>query len=264
MKSSAHNFKWDEPAIRSAAKKFQSRGEFEVECASAVASARKKFPGLLDELFPRKLRVAWTEETVRNEALKYSSKKEFQDKCSSGEAAARRFGILDDLGFKRPVQSRFKWTEEAIRVEALKYSTKREFEKFARGASERARVIGIIDDLGLLEYPPSDNDTIYMWRAVGQYFNSNPVYKIGVTSARLGLARINQVSKASGFESQMIFVHVVAGKASSLESKLLAMGDDPRYTGFNGASEFRAFNSAALEIILEIVSLAIDKDKALL
>lgn len=263
MKRTAHNFKWDEPAIRAEARKYQSRGAFEVGSGAAVTAARRNFPKLLDELFPRKIRSAWTEKTVRKEALKYSSKKEFQDKCSSGEAAARRFGILGDLGFKRPVQHRFKWTEEAIRAEALKYSTKREFERFARGASERARVIGIIDDLGLLEYPPSDNDVIYMWRAVGQYFNGNPVYKVGVTSARLGLARINRVSKESGFESQMIFAHPIIGKASTLETKLLTMGENPKYIGFNGASEFRAFNSATLEIILEIVSLAIDKEKRL-
>lgn len=81
---------------------------------------------------------------------------------------------------------------------------------------------------------------------------------------RLGLARINQVSKESGFESQMVFAHPVIGKASLIESKILALGNNPRYTGFNGASEFRAFNTSALEIILEIVALAIDKETTLL
>lgn len=223
-----------------------------------MGAAQRRHPGLLDELFPRKLRRAWTEDAIRAEAAKYRSKKDFQ-RNSTAENAARNLGILDDLGFTRPLQYRFKWTEAAIRAEAAKYQTKGEFEKFARGASERARLTGIIDTLGLLEYPPSDNDTIYIWRALGQRFNGDPVYKIGVTSSRLGHDRIAQVAKGSGFEFELVCSEKVAGKASAIETKLLCLGANPQYVGFNGASEFRALSPSALDAALTIIQLALDK-----
>ena len=247
-----HNFKWNEGAIRKAASTFSTRSEFERHEASAVNAARQRHPGLLDELFPRKLRAAWDEASVREEAKKYKSKKDFQEN-STAEPVARKLGILDDLGFTRPKNHRFKWTEEAIREEAKKYSTKREFERFSRGASERARVIGIIDTLGLKEYPPSDNNVLYIWRALGQFFNGDPVYKVGVTSARLGAARLKSVSKASGFELEVVCFENLKVKASQVERQILKLGSDPKYLGFNGASEFRAFNASALNAAMQII-----------
>lgn len=254
------NLKWTEATIREAAAKYPSRSSFESNNPAAVSAAQKRHPGLLDALFPRKIREAWTETEIREEAKKYTSISDFQ-KNSTAEPAARKMGILDDLGFTRPTNWRFKWTEAAIRAEAAKYQTKGEFEKFARGASERARLTGIIDKLGLLEYPPSDNDTIYIWRALGQYFNGDPVYKIGVTSSRLGHDRINQVAKGSGFEFELVCSEKVAGKASMIETKLLCLGANPQYTGFNGASEFRSLSPSALDAAIQIIQLALDKLK---
>ena len=258
MARKAHNLKWTEATIREAAARHASRSAFEANEAGAVNAARNRHPGLLDDIYPRQVRKAWTEESVREEAKKYTSKNDFQ-KNSTAEPSARKLGILDDLGFTRPTNWRFKWTEEAIRNEAAKYQTKGDFEKYARGASERARLTGIIDSLGLTEYPPSDNDTIYIWRAVGQWFNGEPVYKIGVTSSRLGCSRIEQVSRAAGFEFETVCSTQVAGKASQVESKLLCLGVSPGYQGFNGASEFRALSDSALIAAITIIQSTLDK-----
>lgn len=59
--------------------------------------------------------------------------------------------------------------------------------------------MGIIEEIRQhMERPLSDRDTVYIWRAVNERYNGNSVYKIGITSARLGKQRITEVTKASG------------------------------------------------------------------
>ena len=108
-----------------------------------------------------------------------------------------------------------------------------------------------------LDRPLSDNDAIYIWRAVGEYFNGNPVYKIGVTSARLETKRIKQCAAAAGFEFDLICCEPVQGKASELEKKLHILGENPGYTGIDGATEFRALSDSALYAAVSLICSAI-------
>lgn len=247
---------WVESNIRTEADKYDTRVSFEEGCPGAVTAARERHPGLLDELFPRLQRTTPTLEEAKQLAKNYPSRKAFSKEHSPAYNVCRKAGVLDELFDDKRGYSRFKWTEEAVREEAKKYKTKREFERDARGAAARARKLGIIDELGLEGYPPSDNDAIYIWRAVGQHYNGNPVYKIGVTSTRLGTARIEQVAKESGFEFDLICCEPVRCKASELEKKLLILGEDPQFTGFNGATEFRALSDSALYAAVSLIALS--------
>jgi hypothetical protein len=253
----AHNFKWTEAAIRAEAEKYASRVEFEAGCGSAVNAARKQHKGLLDELFPRLIAHKMTIERATEIALASlpCTRTEFQGKHKTAWACLWKNDLLDSVPFTPTAKgmSRFKWTEEAIRAEAAKYTCKGDFELFSRGASERARKIGIIDDLGLAAYPPSDNDSIYIWRAVDMVSNGMPVYKIGVTSARLGRQRIEQVAAASGIEAEVILLEKLSTKASVVEKKLLSLGSPVEIGSFNGASEFRAMSPAALDAALSVI-----------
>lgn len=253
--------KWDGDTIRAEAAKYSSRAAFEAGRPGAVNAARERHPGLLDELFPPLQRKTPTLEEARLLAREYPSRKAFNKEHSPAYNVCRKAGVLDELFADNRGYSRFKWTEEAVREEAKKYKTKREFERDARGASASARKLGIIDELGLEEYPPSDNDAIYIWRAVGQHYNGNPIYKIGVTSARLGTQRIEQVAKDSGFEFDLICCEPVTCKATELERKLHILGEDPQLAGFNGCTEFRALSDSALYAAVTLICSAIQQEK---
>lgn len=100
---------------------------------------------------------------------------------------------------------------------------------------------------------PSDNDAIYIWKAVGQYFNGEQLYKVGVTSSRLEDKRIIQVAKKFGVAHEITTLRAVPGSAQRLESRLMGIGFDPKFSGFDGATEFRAFTDADLTIALGII-----------
>ena len=247
--------KWTEAAIRTEAAKYGSRSAFEAGSGSAVNAARARHPGLLDDLFPRQVSKPLTLEAAMQIGRTYSRRSDFMRGATAAYEHCRKAGVLDQLGFDTNARSKayLKWTEAAIRAEAAKYTCKGDFETFSRGASERARKMGIIDDLGLASYPPSDNDAIYIWRAVGVFHNGLPVYKVGVTSWRLGNQRIEQVAKETGMQPDIIFVERTSCKASVVEKKLLHLGEPCGFTGFNGASEFRAMSPAALDAALSVV-----------
>ena len=79
-----------------------------------------------------------------------------------------------------------------------------------------------------------------MWRAIGEYWSDNPIYKIGVTSHRLGKQRIERVAKAHGFEYEIIFMRNTH-RALQIETKLLNKYTDvPKLEKVDGFNEFRA------------------------
>lgn len=149
----------------------------------------------------------------------------------------------------------FDLPDEAVIAEGQKYATRKEFERGCESAYQVACKRKLIDKIGFAENNlPSDDDAIYIWRAVGQYFNGEAVYKIGVTSARLGKTRIERVAKGARFDFEVICCTPVVCKASSLEKRLLVLGDDPCFIGIDGATEFRALSDSALWLALGIIN----------
>ena len=51
-------------------------------------------------------------------------------------------------------------------------------------------------------------------------------------------------------------------KASDLETKILRLGEKTNLSGFNGASEFRAFSQDELEEAIDIIMPYIEKDNS--
>ena len=101
--------------------------------------------------------------------------------------------------------------------------------------------------------PSSDGDAVYLWRAIGQVFDGLPVYKFGITSARLQERRIVEVARFAKFKFQVILLNNVKGSASVLESELLKLGVSPKFSGVNGASKFRALTEAELGAALDLI-----------
>ncbi|MEY3359581.1 MAG: hypothetical protein RI923_841 [Pseudomonadota bacterium] len=101
-------------------------------------------------------------------------------------------------------------------------------------------------------YLATDNDAIYIWKAVGQFYNGEQIYKIGYTSMRLAEERIAFVANKAKFSYEVIIIRNI-GEASKIEKELLELGESPQYVGHNGASEFRALSSADLDKALKII-----------
>ncbi len=92
--------------------------------------------------------------------------------------------------------------------------------------------------------------TVFFQSHINERYNGSPVYKIGITSARLGKQRIIEGAWSSGSKAKLIVMAKVPGKAVEVERELLAMGGN---TGFCGSTEFRALSDTELNKALSII-----------
>ena len=239
--------KWTEEAIRAEAAKYDSKVAFVKGNESAYRAAVRRHGSLIDDLFGSTF--AWTEQLVREESAKYKTRIEFMKNAVGAYNVALKLGILDQLH----TRSNTLWTEELIREEAKKYNSKQEMKVGSNGARKAAAKLGILDDLFEEDHSITANDTIYVWRAVGMFYNDTPIYKIGITSHYLGTDRIRDVAKKWGVAFEIICCEQVRCKASTLEKKLHLIGQDPKLPKIDGHTEFRALNDSALYTVISMI-----------
>jgi hypothetical protein len=243
-------FRWDENSIRQEMLKYSTRSEFNKRSSGAAAAARSRFPHLVKEI--SSTRTSWNYESLRAKLSEFSSREELLENDPKVlDTAYRKYPELLEEFYGKP----FRYTKEILRDLMKNYSSRSEFSKSYGGgyAHCHKNCPELLDEF----YPGykngHNNDVIYIWRAVGQFFNGNPVYKIGVTSSSKGMWRIEQVSKKSGFKYDLICCEKVIGKASDIERKLHTLGEDPRYLDINGRTEFRALTDSALYVAISII-----------
>jgi hypothetical protein len=238
---------WTLERCHAEALKYETRGAFKHGSGDAYQAAWRN--GWLDLIQGHMVEGCkppgyWTFERCRAEALKYETRGAFQRGSKTAYAAAKKGGWLDQIrGHMVEVRKpKGWWTLERCQAEALKYETRTAFQLGSRDAHAAAQKKDWLDQIctHMIDGSPSDGDCFYFWRVVGAYFNGLPVYKPGVTSVRLKFDRIDQVARAGGLEYDLVLWLPVVD-AYALERKVKAMGVSPHYTGFNGASEFRAF-----------------------
>ena len=244
---------WTDEMLAVEASKYETRSAFKKENAKAYSVARTR--GILDDICAHMKNgyLLWTDEMIAVEAKKYKTRIAFKNGSHGAYQAACTRGILDDVCTHMETLLT-DWTDEVLAAEAAKYETRGAFKEGNPNAYGAAIRRGILDSIcaqmesGL---GSGDNDTVYMWRAANEWFNGKPVYKIGVTSWRLGDKRIQQVARDSGFHPNLCFrIQVAPGTATEIEAELLAtFGEQVNYEKFNGSSEFRAFTvDEAVEI----------------
>ncbi len=170
--------------------------------------------------------------------------------------------IREELGWpedKKKPRSVSVWTKEML-IALVKKEGIKSVEEFCRkhvGAASSAYYHGFMDDIsdaaGFDRNARTDADVTYLWGTDAVY-NGKRVYKSGVTSSRLGDQRMREVAAAGGFVYEPIAVcKTKPRQAYRLEKKVLRLGDNPGYGGFNGASEFRALSDSELERAKEIL-----------
>lgn len=105
-------------------------------------------------------------------------------------------------------------------------------------------------------YRTSRDDAVYVTRMLRQSYNGLPVYKVGVTSSHLGLSRIkSQNLNAKAKHEIIIPPTVVVGSARNIEVFALSLGHNPKFVGFDGCTEYRAYSDEDLSQIKMMVEL---------
>ncbi len=193
----------------------------------------------------------WTDEEIIAEAKKYKTISDFQI-CPAGRAARRR--KLMGLCTEHMEKNYHHRTNEDLAAEALKYSSRSEFNYGSPNARATAQARGLMDEICKhMKRLPGDADSLYIWRAVGELFNGKKIYKLGVTSERLGMRRIREVAKAHGFRYELVVLAKVDENAFLIEQLILSLGDDPKYVDGDGKTEFRAMTDGELAESIDLI-----------
>lgn len=145
-----------------------------------------------------------------------------------------------------------RWTKEEVLKEALNYKTRSEFSSKSSGAYDSAQKLGILNEAcSHMKSLTSDFDCVYVWTA--KKTKHKRVVKVGVTSVRLGLTRINFVEKKSGFKATEI-VMCECDEATIVEIELKGIGKKYDVGVFSGSTEFLEVSNFEYKKILEILN----------
>ena len=194
---------WTVDALKAEALKYTSRQEFQQKNGAAYKAAGEKqcrdlvCAHMVSMRFPK---GHWTREKLMEEALKYDNKVDFRKKSNVAFLTASRKKLLDQICIHMVAGKlpNGHWLNKAnCAAEALKYSNRRAFSLSNSSAYHGADTNGWLDEIcAHMDFnPSSDDDAVYIWRAVDQSFNGYPVYKFGTTSARLDRRRISEVAR---------------------------------------------------------------------
>jgi hypothetical protein len=226
--------KWTLDKIVEEASKYDSLKDFRIGSESAYkAYINQGKPLEVLSIFPD-TRTYWTTDSAKEEALKYNSRWDFQ--C--GSAGAYRFlwklGELDSIFEEYSTNS---WDKTSIELYAKLCSSRTEFKYNFPGAHKAAYQRGMLEGLFGETYntPKCDYDVVYIWKPVG----FTDVYKIGITSKRLGDRRIKYVCLKSGLDCDWC-KFVYTPDAKEIETHLLNSFDHYVFQdSFSGSTEFR-------------------------
>ena len=258
---------WTLEALQAEALKYTTRQEFQqmngaAYKAAGVSGVREAICTHMVEV--KKTKGFWTLENLQAEALKYDNKVDFRKKSNPAFLIASRKKVLEQICSHMAAgkQPNGHWHIKAnCAQEALKYTNRREFSLANSSAYHGADTNGWLDEIcAHMDFnPSSDGDAIYLWRAVGQFFNCLQIYKFGITSVRLQKRRIVEVARFANFKFEIIELVNVIGSATNLEFELLKLGVSPKLTGFNGSSEFRALSDSELMTAMGLIKAQKDR-----
>jgi hypothetical protein len=257
---------WTKENITIEAKKYKNIKSFKKHCGGAYDASWKKYPGLLDALFPDKIiqkprlcelnqrPVYWTKEKISEEAKKHENRIEMKFKSGGAYCAAknRHPGLLDEL-FPDGIKQKPKgyWTKQRISEEASKYKTKIEF-LYGCGKAYQAATQNhpsLLNQLFENKKCYGKRDVVYiMW--VGA-----DCYKFGITSSYKNDKRINELGRNRLFDFVKAVKLEKVNDAPTLEKQLLKLGGRIDFQEkFDGYTEFRKLTPQELNIAIGMVN----------
>ena len=249
-------YKWDLVKVQLEASKYPNRRAFQDGSKGAYLHALAN--GHLDTVcrHMKPLKNTWCYDTCVIAALKYTMKEDFYKGDKGAYDHARRNGFFEDITAHMKVMQHT-YTDKELSCIAKQYSYRSAFvtgDYNAYHQALRRKLLPSITSHMLYKDSQTDNDCVYVWELVGERWNDKQLYKIGLTSQRLGDARIKICAASGGFEYRVITLTKV-NNALAYEQKALKIGDNPRLKGFEGASEVRALSKKELKQVLEIIML---------
>lgn len=260
-------------ACKESASKFNRRSDWMRVDQTAYNYARLN--GWLDECCAHMTagRVWLSKEQCAAEALKYNHANAFKHGSPGAYRSAHNNGWYDEITkhfvkrYPTGEEARLRFIERAKLIHGDRY----DYSNVAAYTNKETKVEIVCPEHGpFMQSPgkhlnaecgcpacgkvqPTDNDTIYIWRAVDQWFNGKPVFKIGITSQRCGRDRIIKVARKWKFEVEVVCLEYVNGRATDVEKILHTLGDNPEFLNTDGWSEFRALDESELAAALTII-----------
>lgn len=180
-----------------------------------------------------------------------STRKEMHDRFPGEHSAANKRSHIKSIyndHFGRGKTSRY-WNKRKVLECARRFETRSDFCVNESGAYEYAYNNGFIDEAcAHMERKKSEYNVAYFWIAQQENQSENHLVKVGVTSKRLGLARIYQVARKHELSPEKIFI-IESGDALSIESEMKKIGSAAGFSGTDGSSEFYYMSDNELESI---------------
>ena len=218
--------------------------------------------GWSEILFLERTQRPMTAAEVADAAQPYNTRTEFYAARPGAYGRARELDILDDvcahMEIYTPPKRGSKWTADTLKAIGLQYATRHAFMLGHKTAYNKAHKLGLIDEVCAHMEPAeraTDDDTIYIWRLIGQHISGRRLYKIGLTSAKLGLTRIHKCAVKNGYKYKVIALEQINGSARDVERQLLALGQPtPGLQGRDGYTEFRALTQLELDTALALIA----------
>lgn len=248
--------KWTEAKIRAEAAKYDSKSSFRRGCKTAYHCALQQ--GIIDDLGFKNKQRTWTDEALLTEAAKHPDRKSFMKADSGAHSQATRRGLLKSFRFP---EARRKLDDYELIAIGRQHPTRSQFQRADGGAYSTALKRGLMEQMGFgFREGYGEYDAMYVVLAKGVFFNGEQVYKIGLTSARLGKDRFRQLKNHAKMEFEIItLVRLQEGApAYQIEKRLHAIGCDPKLIKFSGSAEFRALTAEQLAVVLDQISLYSD------
>jgi hypothetical protein len=135
-----------------------------------------------------------------------------------------------------------KWTLECLLEDAKRFDSISEWMRSNSGAYDAAWRQGVVEQCTAhMQSKGGDNNVVYLWCD-----SLSSVYKIGITSDKLGMKRINMCRSHNKMDPRIVFMLKV-DDARAVESELLKLGTDPELdSSIDGYTEFRKLTNTEL------------------
>ena len=243
---------WSVELIKIEALEYKYRGEFRSNNASAYNAAIRL--GILDEVCSHmgtKL-TKWTKKMIQVEALKYYGRGDFKDGSCGAYRAARERSILDSICAHMTTKYTV-WTKEMLHNEALKYDDFGELRSKSKTAYNlivRRGLVGEACSHMTKDRNQTDNDCLYVWQ-----IEDTNIYKIGITSMKLGFERIQRVANKHNVKS-VITALIKVDDAKKIEKELheVYQATQDLIIEGDGFSEFKTLTRTELIEILDYLN----------
>lgn len=96
-----------------------------------------------------------------------------------------------------------------------------------------------------------DQDTIYLWQV-----RNTGLYKVGITSARRGVKRIEEVAKRARVDADILCIRTIGPEVRELEKRLQSIGSLVDVGEVDGRTEFRRLSDTQVQRVIEEIERA--------